>query len=138
MELAGWDPHIYLKLTNRVTALIAEENDRETIDFMAVKMKLMAENYYHMPKSECILFEIGVFFHAAKRYQDAFNYYLQALPFVGEQFGLFYNIALCAHHLELNEEALKYFKKALELDKESKETQEWIDFIEKKEGEQET
>lgn len=131
MHLAGWDPHIYLKLSNRVTSLIAEENDIETIQFMAHNMSTMAKNYYYMPKSECILFEIGVFFHAIKDYQQALNYYQQALPFVGEQFGLFYNMALCQHHLENQEEALNCFKKALELDTESKETQEWIAHIEK-------
>jgi len=137
MELAGWDPHIYLKLTNRVTALIAEENDTETIGFMADNMYRMAENYYYMPKSECILFEIGVFFHAAKRYKDAHEYYQKALPFVGEQFGLFYNMALCLNHLERPSEALEYFKKALVLDPESKETQDWIAHIEKAPSEKE-
>lgn len=135
MHLAGWDPHIYLKLSNRVTSLIAEENDAETIMFMAHNMAKMAENYYYMPKSECILFEIGVFFHAIKNYEQAMSYYQQALPFVGEQFGLFYNLALCQHHLDHNEAALQSFKKALELDPESKETAEWITHIEKLEKE---
>ncbi len=131
MQLAGWDPHIYLKLSNRVTALIAEEMDTETIQFMAHNMPKMAENYYHMPKSECILFEIGVFFHAIKNFDEALKYYLEALPFVGEQFGLFYNIALCQHHIGENAKALESFKKALTLDTDSKETQEWITHMEK-------
>ena len=130
MHLAGWDPHIYLKLTNRITKLIAEEPDAETINFMAKFMPKMAANYYHMPKSECILFEIGVFFHAAKRYAEALDYYQQALPYVGEQFGLYYNTALCEHHLEKHKEALETFKKALALDPDSKETQEWITHVE--------
>lgn len=131
MQLAGWDPHIYLKLSNRVTTLIAEEHDVESMMFMAHNMSKMAANYYHMPKSECILFEIGVFFHAIKDYQQAFNYYQKAHPYVGDQFGLFYNMALCLHHLEKNDEALTYFKKAQELDPDSKETGEWIAHIEK-------
>lgn len=125
MHLAGWDPHIYLKLTGRVTSLI-DETDKETIDFMCKNMPKMAANYYYMPKSECILFEIGVFFHAAKRYKEALDYYQQAIPFVGEQFGLYYNMALCHQHLDQKEEALNAFKKALEMDPESKETKEWI------------
>lgn len=137
MHLTRWDPHMYLKpgFSQRVTSLIAEENDPETINFMAHNMPKLAANYYFMPKSECVLFEIGVFFHAAKRYEDALNYYQQALPYVGEQFGLFYNMALCQHHLNQNEDALKTFKKALELDPESKETQEWIGHLEKGESE---
>ncbi|HSW69875.1 MAG TPA: tetratricopeptide repeat protein [Gammaproteobacteria bacterium] len=130
MQLALWDPHIYLKLTNRVTSLI-NESDSDTINFMATNMPKMAENYYHMPKTECILFEIGVFFHAIKRYPDAEKYYKLAQPYVGEQFGLYYNLALCQHHNGDNESALKNFKHALSLDNNSKETEEWISYLEK-------
>lgn len=130
LEFSGWDPHIYLKVSPRITALIAE-SDVETLQFMAKNMPRLAANYYSMPKTECILFEIGVFFHAIKNFAEALNYYQQALTFVGEQFGLFYNMALCQHHLALNEDALATFKRALALDPESKETTEWIAFIEK-------
>lgn len=130
LEFAGWDPHIYLKISPRITALIAE-SDVETLQFMAKNMPRLAANYYFMPKTECILFEIGVFFHAIKNFGEALKYYKQAVEFVGEQFGLFYNMALCQHHLELNEDALETFKRALALDPESKETAEWITFIEK-------
>lgn len=136
MHLAGWDPHIYLKLSNKVTSLIAEEQDYETMLFMAHNMSKMAENYYYMPKSECILFEIGVFFHAMKNYAEALSYYQKALPFVGEQFGLFYNTALCQFHLDQPDAALETFKKAIALDPESKETQEWVEHIEKVKAEQ--
>jgi len=130
LEFAGWDPHIYLKISPRITSLIAE-SDVETLQFMAKNMPRLAANYYFMPKTECILFEIGVFFHAIKNFGEALKYYKQAIEFVGEQFGLFYNMALCQHHLELNEDALETFKRALKLDPESKETAEWITFVEK-------
>ncbi len=130
MQLASWDPHIYLKLTNRVASLIPEA-DNDTINFMAANMSKMAENYYHMPKTECILFEIGVFFHAIKRYDEAAKYYELAHPYVGEQFGLHYNLALCQHHIGDNETALKNFRQALSLDNNSKETEEWISYLEK-------
>jgi len=94
-------------------------------------MHKLAENYYYMPKSDCILFEIAVFFHAIKRYSDALNYYLQAQQFVGEQFGLYYNLALCQHNLGKISEALENFKHALLIDPTSKESQEWITYIEK-------
>jgi len=130
MNFTGWDPHIYLKLASRVTSLV-EESDLDTINFLASNMHKLAENYYYMPKSDCILFEIAVFFHAIKRYSDALNYYLQAQQFVGEQFGLYYNLALCQHNLGKISEALENFKHALLIDPTSKESQEWITYIEK-------
>jgi len=130
MEFALWDPHIYLKISPRITSLLSE-GDTETLEFMAKNMPRLADNYYYMPKTECILFEIGVFFHAIKDYKNALEYYKKAKEYVGNQFGLFYNMALCEHHLKDNAAALVTFKHALELDPESKETQEWIEFIEK-------
>lgn len=130
MHLAKWDPHIYLKLTARVAALV-DEGDKETIEFMSANMPKMAANYYFMPKSECILFEIGVFFHATKNYEQALKYYQLAQPYVGEQFGIYYNMALCEHHLLKHADALEHFKQALKLDPESKETEEWVGHMEK-------
>ncbi len=133
MQLADWDPHIYLKLSNYVTSQI-EKTDADTINFMAKNMPKMAENYYHMPKTECILFEIGVFFHATRQYAEAEKYYKLAHPYVGEQFGLYFNMALCQHHTGNNTSALSNFKQALALDTSSKETEEWISFLEKPEN----
>jgi tetratricopeptide (TPR) repeat protein len=131
MTFAGWDPHMYLKLSNRIVSLIPD-SDKETVEYFASKMHKLAENYYYMPKSECIYFEIGVFFHALKRFEEALKYYLMAVEFVGEQFSLFFNIGLCQQNIGHTDEALEYFKKAHQLNPESKEASEWIDYIENK------
>lgn len=130
MQLSLWDPHIYLKLSNRLVSQV-ENSDGDTIAFLSHNMPKMAENYYYMPKTECILFEIGVFYHAIKNYVEAAKYYDMAKPYVGEQFGLHYNMALCQHHLNNNEKSLELFKYALSLDANSKETTEWITYLEK-------
>jgi SAM-dependent MidA family methyltransferase len=137
MSLTGWDPHIYLKLATRVTTLV-DEADTDTVNFMASNMHKMAENYYFMPKSECILFEIAVFFHSIKRHHDALNYYRQAQQYVGQQFGLYYNMALCEHHLGFLDDALMHFKTATHIDDNSKETKEWIAYLEKEMSEKQT
>jgi len=130
MAFAMWDPHIYMRISGRITALV-NEADSDTIAFLAHNIPRIAENYYHMPSTECVLFEIAVFFHAIKRYDVALKYYLASLEYVGEEFGLIYNIALCKHLLKDNQGALESFQLALKLDPESGETKEWISFIEK-------
>ncbi len=130
LHFALWDPHIYLKLTNRIVSLV-EESDLDTINFIASNMSTLASNYYYMPKSDCVLFEIAVFFHAIKRYEQALQYYLEASKYVGRQFSLFYNMALCQHNLGRIQDALVNFKHSLELDSESKEALEWIVYLEK-------
>jgi tetratricopeptide (TPR) repeat protein len=129
MEFTNWDPHIYLKISSKITSLIPDANP-ETIEFLSKNMPRLASNYYQMPKIECVLFEIGVFFHAVKDYTQALNYYKQACPYVGEQFGLFYNMALCEHYLNNHADALVHFKHALSLDPSSQETVEWITLTE--------
>ncbi len=130
MQLTRWDPHMYLKLKNRIISLV-NESQAETLGFVAANMSKLAANFYHLPKTECVLFEVGVFFHAIKQYKEALDYYLQSAPFVGEQFSLRYNIALCQHQLGKNEEALANFKRALEINTKSKEAAEWVAYLEK-------
>lgn len=130
MHLTRWDPHMYLKIKSRIISLI-NEGDMETIEFMSEQMPALASNFYHMPKTECVLFEIGVFFHAVKNYAEALRYYEMSLPFMGEQYSLLYNIALCQHNLGRNQDSLSYFKQALALNTDSKETIEWINYLEK-------
>ncbi len=130
LQLSQWDPYVYARINNRITACISD-GDSSTIDFLSRNMHKIAENYYFMPKSECVLFEIGVFYHSIKHYDKALNYYYQAEKYTGDQFGLRYNIALCLHHSDNNTEALKHFKASVKLDSESKEAVEWVSYLEK-------
>lgn len=129
LALSGWDPHIYIRISSRIIALVPEA-DHDAITFLASNMDKIAENYYYMPQSDCVYFEIAVFFHAIKRYEQALHYYELAAPIVGEKFGLVYNIALCKHLLKDNKGALENFKRASELDPESTDAKEWITFVE--------
>ena len=130
LALSRWDPHIYLRINARINSLLAEA-DGDTVAYLAANMHKIANNYYYMPQSECVLFEIAVFYHSIRQFQTALDYYNAALPFVGEKFGLVYNIALCQHLLGDNEGALVNFKRSVELDPESTDAKEWVTFVEK-------
>ena len=96
-------------------------------------MPRLAANYYHMPKKQNAFYLRSASFSTRLKIMKrvSLNYYQQAQQYVGEQFGLFYNIALCEHHLAKHADALVHFKQALTLDPASKETEEWITFTEK-------
>ncbi len=130
LALTGWDPHIYMRINSRIMATIAEA-DSDSITFLAHNMPKIAANYYYMPKSDCVLFEIAVFYHAIKQYDKALQYYLEAQTFIGDQFGLVYNVGLCKHLLNDNSGALASFQQALTIDPDSEDTKEWIAFVEK-------
>lgn len=130
MAFSNWDPYIFHKLNSRICSTV-EEAESATITYMVDNMKRIAANYYYMPKSDNTLFEIAVFLHLVKRYDQALVYYQQAEPYCEDsKFGLFYNMALCQHHLGLQEDALVSFKKAHEIDSDSKEVNEWITYLE--------
>lgn len=130
MMLADWDPHMYMRLSSRICSLL-NESDSTTVEFMASNMHKLMANFYYMPKADNLAFEIAIFFHTIKDYQNALKYYQIATQFADKQFGLTYNMALCKYYLGQQQEALEDFKQALEIDPDSKEAKEWVEFINK-------
>lgn len=130
MQLADWDPHIFIRICGRICSLAAEENDPATLEFLTKNMPALMANFYYMPKADNLAFEIAIFFHSIKNFQQALKYYELAAPHLEKQFGLFYNRALCKYYLGDHTSALADFKHAQELDVNSKETREWITYIE--------
>lgn len=136
LQLTEWDPHAYMKISGRIMSILTE-SDAETVQFLANNMHRLAENYYYMPKVDSVLFEVGTFFHALQNYSEALKYYRQASQFIQGQFGLYYNIGLCLHQLNQNQEALSFFKKALENNPDSKEANDWVVFLQNSGSEKE-
>ena len=134
MAFTDWDPHIYQKLSKQICEQITSA-ESVTVEYLTSHMPNLADNFYYLPKGYDVMFDIGILFHTLRRYADAVVYYKQSEHFFGEQFGLTYNIALCLYNSGELQEALSYFRKALKLDSKSKESREWIEFIEKERAE---
>lgn len=128
LQMSGWDPYIFAKLAKKIHALLENANS-ETIQFLANNMAKIAENYYYMPATHCVLFEIGIFFYTLKQYEIAMQYFISSKNYIGESFGFFYNIALCQFYLDQPQEALTHFKLALLQDMTSKASEEWISYL---------
>lgn len=134
MAFTDWDPHIYQKLSKQICEQIGSA-ESVTVEYLTSHMPNLAENFYYLPKGYDVMFDIGILFHTLRRYTDAAKYYKLSEHYFGEQFGLAYNIGLCLYNGGEMQEALTYFRRALKLDPKSKETKEWIDFIEKERAE---
>lgn len=130
LAFTDWDPHIYQKLSKQICEQIGSA-ESVTVEYLTSHMPNLAENFYYLPKGYDVMFDIGILFHSLRRYGDAVKYYKLSEHYFGEQFGLAYNIGLCLYNNGELQEALAYFRRALKLDPKSKETKEWIDFIEK-------
>lgn len=130
LALTGWDPYIFHKLNTRICPLV-DEADPSTVDYLASNMPKIAANYYYMPRGDNTNFEIAVFYHMIKDYKTAVEYYRKSEPYCTDsKFGLYYNVALCEYHMGEQQAALEDFKKAIEIDSSSKETTEWITYLE--------
>lgn len=130
LAFTDWDPHIYQKLSKQICEQITGA-ESVTVEYLTSHMSNLAENFYYLPKGYDVMFDIGILFHTLRCYSDAAKYYKLSEHYFGEQFGLSYNIGLCLYNNGDMQEALTYFRRALKLDPKSKETKEWIDFIEK-------
>lgn len=129
MAFSGWDPYIFHKLNSRITATI-DDAESATIQYMQEHLPTIIDNFYYLPKADNTYFEVAVFYHMTKQYEKAAEYYQQSEPlFTDGKFGLYYNLALCQYHGGKAAEAFENFRKALELDPESKEAKEWVTFL---------
>lgn len=130
MALSDWDPYIFNKINSRICSQL-EEADGATVDYFVSKMPNIAANFHWMPKVENTFFDIGVFYHTAKRYDLALEYYTKSEPYcIDNKFSYHYNLGICNFHTGNIDASLENFKLAHEIDADSQETKEWISYIE--------
>lgn len=130
MAFAQWDPHIFGKISKVLFGLLPEA-ERDTRVYLAQHMPELASNYYYMPEIYDLWFDIGIFFHTLRRFEEAIPYYQQSMHFYGPQFNALYNLALCQQNAGKIDDAYASFQQALALNPDSQETKDWLGFIEK-------
>lgn len=129
MAFTDWDPHIYEKLNKQVCEQITRA-EKHTVDYFVRHMPDMAANFFYMPRTYDVLFDIGVFLHTLRLFKEAIPYYEQSQKFFGEKFDLVYNLGICKYYSGDSEGALKLFKASLEYNPDSERAQKFIEFIE--------
>ena len=129
MAFTDWDPHIYEKLTKQVAEQITRA-EKHTIDYFVEHLPTLAENFFYMPRTYDVLFDIGVLLHTLRYFKEALPYYAQSQHYFGEKFDLVYNIGICKYYSGEPEEALKSFKHSLDFNPESERALKFIEFIE--------
>lgn len=131
LSLSHWNPTIYAIISSRIESFIPDY-DGEALSFLSKNMHKLAANYYYMPKSDIILFQIGLFFHLLKQYDQAIHYYKDALPYGISLFYIHYNLGLCYHAMHDEKQALSHFNTALNINPDSIETKNIIASIQEK------
>lgn len=129
LKLTNYDPYMFSRLHRRIIDLLGQADSASLKHLLAI-LPRVAENYYYMPSGADTLFEVALVYHNLKDYDNAIHYYQASEDYFGQHFNLYYNIGLCLYYLRRPEEALVYFQRALLLKSDSREAQEWLDYIE--------
>lgn len=128
--MSRWDPYVFELVQERIIELL-DEPDYDTLEYLSHNMHKIAKNFYFVPGSDDVFFNIGLFFHEAEKYEEALPYYKESLRVFGELHVTVYNLAICYYELDFLEKALVLFKRSLELDPKQKDAKEWIKTVEK-------
>lgn len=123
--LSKWDPGLFVDVYERISDLI-DGADIDVINFLHEGMHKVADNYYHLPECEDLLFAIGVIFQETGEYAEALRYFERSRRYFPSTKEVEFNSGLCAFELGRYEEAIVFYEQALEHDKKSKEVQHWL------------
>lgn len=130
LQLSDWDPQIFQKMARRINELLPDA-EPNTIDYLTENMPKIADNFYFMPKSHDVMFDIAYFYHALHQYPEAIKYYHQSEKYFGLSFNVLYNLGLCYYYNQQPEQSLAYFHRAAEKKPEDVKVKEWIEFVKK-------
>lgn len=130
LSMSCWDPYVYTLVLDRVVELL-DEVDCDTLEYLSHNMHKIAENFYFIPGTDDVLFNVGLFFHEAEKYDEAIPYYKESITVFGEQHVTLYNLAICYYEIGQLKKALSLFKESIKKDPKQKDAKEWVKTIEK-------
>lgn len=125
LTLSHWDPVMYQEMSDRIDDLI-DDADPELTTYLSKYLPKVADNFYFLPKTHDVLFDIGVFYLNTEQHQHAMEYFLLSEQYFEPEFALYYNLGICCYYLEDLEQAKKYFNQAKKLDATADDLQEWL------------
>lgn len=126
-----WDPYIFEEISERLEDL-TDDSDSQLIDYLANNLPKIAQNFYYIPKAHDILFDLGVLMQELECYRYALTVFEQSQQYFGDNYALFFNMALCHYYQDEFDQAMVYFNQALEVQPGSKEILKWIRSIKDK------
>ncbi len=130
LELSKWNPYIYSILNEQILKLVKNAKYSE-LEYLAENIHKVAENFYFIPNTSNLFFNIGIFFHDIEMFDKAIPYYKKSLSIFGKEYYTLYNLGICFYKTDNYRASLNYFKQALEYDQEE-DLINWIKIVEDK------
>lgn len=131
MTLSKWDPAIFELASSRISDLLADADD-DVVGYIASGVQRIAENYYHVPGSNDVLFELGVFHQENENFLAAIALYEGSMMYFDEGYEVLFNLGYCHYELDNREQSLSFFEKAKKYHSHLNEINHYIEAINKK------
>ena len=133
LTMSHWDPHVFNSYLDAIIQKITSPYVTvPAIYDLCNGMKKVAENVYQNTKKVNTFANIGLLFQELYRYKDALFYYQAALDRGEPMDTTYYNMGLCHIMQQEADEALKYFRLAIDLNPDYILARGWISQIESK------
>lgn len=128
LRMSRFDPDYLIGLGEGVVSA-AEPDNEQRLALLECLDKVEA-NIFHLPNRKDYYFEFARVFQILGVFERALNHYMRSVEFTGPEWAALFNIGTCLNALERYEEALDYFRRALDKDPSSDLTREWIANVE--------
>jgi tetratricopeptide (TPR) repeat protein len=121
-RLGRYDAEFFIQSAEQISGLLPNANDEEKQDMLR-GIKLMWSSYYVMEQRYDLALDAGLLLFEMGIYDESRNFLELSIHQNQDEVvsTVYYCLAICCFELELDEEALKYIRKLLELEPEHKE-----------------
>lgn len=125
-SILHWDPELFNRCVGSIIELINIPGNTVAAYDLIEHLPLISANYYYLPYGFNTLANIGMVLQEMKMYQPALCYYEASLEYFGKEASTFYNAGVCYYNLGDYAEAVRYFEKAVALEKDYIMAKGWI------------
>lgn len=130
-RLGGYDAEFFIQSTKRISSLLQDADDGEKQDILR-GIQLMWSSHYVMEQRYDLALDAGLLLFESEMYEDAKRFLEISIDQEqGEIVStVFYCLAICCFELELEEDALGYLRKLIELEPDHEEALELLNNFE--------
>ncbi|HYU34400.1 MAG TPA: SAM-dependent methyltransferase [Thermoanaerobaculia bacterium] len=129
LELTLWDPVVFDQFFDVLLASLPYASSYG-LEKLTENLHRVVDNFFYLPSASDTFQQVGVLLQEMRRHADALQAHKASLSWYGESARTFYNMGLCCHALQRQQEAVGWFQEALRLRPDFIEVRGWIAQIE--------
>ncbi|HBL31065.1 MAG TPA: hypothetical protein DD490_29910 [Acidobacteria bacterium] len=129
LELTLWDPYVVDQFFDVLLASLPYAGSYG-IGKLSENLHRVADNFFYLPSAPDTFFQLGVLLQEMQHHDEALRAYEASLSWFGEVAGTLYRMGQCCHALRRVDDAVGWFRRALQQRPDFVEARGWIAQIE--------